>query len=252
MTRGKWGAAGAIAVMTLAPVLGAAFLSLGDVAPIGDLEAEAGRQAKTLESLLKDNASFEEMTNRKKRIPRAAGVLAVLGQAISEHPDKTKAKIAGPELRDASRRVIASKSYEDAVVALSEVKAALEGKKTGNAETEHAWNKLMSLHRLMEEVEDRHSELREVFVKAQRGRKITDADAVAASTLAVLALAVHADNHEVKNPNEIPEWETLSKEFQQRLTDLSKAIHQGDANAIKGIFPKTTQSCADCHEKFRH
>ena len=37
-----------------------------------------------LAGLLKSKESFEDQDNRKKRIPRAAGVIAVMGQAIAD------------------------------------------------------------------------------------------------------------------------------------------------------------------------
>jgi hypothetical protein len=233
-------------------VFGGAFVPLKEVAPVADLEHEAHAQLAILTPLLKDKASYEDEENRKKKIPRAAGLLAVMGQAIAEHPDKAKVKVSGPALRDAARRVIASKTLEEAVAALGDIKPALEGKSGGKAETDHGWNKLMSLHRLMEEVEDRHEQLRDVSASLAKGEKgKPDDDARHASTLAVLSLVMYADTHEVKNNAEIPLWQEFSKEFRKTSSDLSVAIHKGDAASVKALYPKTTQLCGSCHDKFR-
>lgn len=246
------------AVLVLAAVagpklFGGAFVPLKDVAPVADLEHEAAAQHATLAGLLKDKESFEDMENRKKKIPRAAGVLAVLGQAIAEHPDKAKVKVAGTDLRDAARKVVTAKSYEEATAGLAEIGPALSGKSSGKAETEYAWNKLMSLHRLMEEVKARHVALREVSENLQKGKAgKPEEDARHASMLAVLALPMYADTHEVKKPEEVPQWQEWSKEFRRVSTELSAAVRKSDAEGVKTLLPQATKLCGECHDQFRH
>lgn len=253
MTRWKAGLlAAGLSLAILGPVIGAAIVPVGTVAPIGDLEKEAAFQLKTLEGLLKDSASFEEMTHRKKLIPRAAGVLAVVGQTLAEHPQKSKTKILGTFLRDAARKVVTAKSYEDATAGLKEMKEAVEGRGKGEAGPDLPWNKLMSLHRLMEEVEERQGELRKTFVAIGKGQELKPSEAYHATTLALLGIVTIVDNHEVKKKEEIPEWESMAKEFQGQLTSLSKAMHDKDSKAFTTLFPKIGESCASCHDKFRH
>lgn len=253
MKRLGWGAAALVLIGALVPVFGGAFVPVGEVAPVADLDAEARAQFKTLEGLLKDEAMYNAGDNKKKKVPRAAGVIAVMGQAIAEHPDKAKVKVSGPHLRDAARKVVTSKSYDDAVAGLKDVRSVLAGESSGTAEVDHAWNKLMSLHRLMEEVEDRQVELRKTFVVANKGGELKPGEgSVHASALAVLALVVYADTHEVKKQDEIPEWQKLAAEFRLQLTTLSKALHKGDAATMKTTFPKIGQSCVNCHDQFRN
>lgn len=246
-------AAVAVGAALLGPVVAAVIVPVGTFAPVPDLEAEAALQFKTLDGLLKDTASFEEMANRKKKIPRAAGVLAVVGQALAEHPQKAKSKIAGPALRDAARQVVTAKSYEDAQAGLKGIKAALDGKASGTAGPDLPWNKLMSLHRLMEEVEDRQGELRKYYTTASKGQALKPGEgAMHATTLALLGNVIIIDNHEVKKKEEIPEWESMATEFQGQLASLSKAMHDGDGKAVTKLFPTIGESCTTCHDKFRH
>lgn len=218
---------------------------LADVASAKDIAAEAADQKATLAELLEDEQSF---TAEKKPIAQAAGVLAVLGQALAEHPDASSVKIHGADLREAARKVIQSKSHKDAVAGLAGIDEALAGKSSGTAEKEYAWNKLINLHRMMEEFNDRNSKLRRVI----RRPNDAEADSRHATTLALLAIAMHADTHEVKKESEIPKWQGWSLDFQQNMTHLATALKKQDADMAKMYYTQSLNSCKECHAAFRH
>ncbi len=215
------------------------------VAPIDDLKAEASAKIAALDDLLKDADKFAEA--KKRSIPQAAGVLACVAQAIVEHKEREKAGVSAADLRDAALAIIKSGSHEDATKALVSAKQAFEGKGDGKASAEHEWNKLINLHRLMEEINSRNSKIR----AALRRPKDPQAESVHASTLAVLALAIHADTHEVKDKAQIPQWQGFATDYQKNMTGLAAAIKAKDKERSSELFKVATTSCNDCHKQFR-
>ena len=218
---------------------------ISEVVSVEDLAAEAQAKLALLEKHLADNESY--LAAKKKKIPQAAGTLACLAQALVEHSDGETSNIAAADLRDAALQVIGSKSYEDAAVALSSVKQAVAGNSSGSASNEHAWNKLINLHRLMEEVRARNSKLRRVTRKSRDPNK----DSLHASTLAVLAIAMHADTHEVKSAEDVAKWQEYSVELQQAMTKVSAALKAGDTKTANSLWRAGQKSCSACHKAYR-
>ena len=223
----------------------AAPVDTATVAPIENLKAESAAKLSALEKLLSDGGSFEE--SKKRQIPQAAGVLACLAQAIGEHKDREKSGVAAADLRDAAIALVNSASHDDAEKALATAKQAFEGKGDGKAAPEHEWNKLINLHRLMEEVNARNSKIR----VALRRPKDPQAESLHATTLAVLALAMHADTHEVKDKSQIPQWQKHAGDYQRNMTALAAAIKAKDKDRGNELFKAAQKSCNDCHKAFR-
>ncbi len=230
----------------LLPVDAAAPVKLASVAPIGDLTAEVKAIIVRLDGFVADKESYTAATDDKK-IQQAAGVLACLAQAVAEHEKKAEAKFSAPNLRDAAIAVRDSKTLGDAKKTLDVVKKVHSGEATGEAKVEFPWNKLINLHRVMEEVNARNSKLRRVI----RRPKDPQTESLHASTLAVLAVAIHADTHEVKDKKDIGKWQDLSLSYQKSMTSLAAAMKTKDASS-KTLYLAGAKSCSACHEAFRN
>lgn len=229
----------------LLPCEAAAPLKVATVAPVADLVAEADEKIKLLEESLASDQKYQEL--KGSAIPADAGVLAVLAQAIAESEEKASWKASAPDLRDGAVTIAQSKSYDDAKKGLAAVKAAHDGK-AGSAKPEAEWNKLCRLGSLMKEINKRNGKLR----RATRSLPADPAEVARdASVLAVLALAVHDDTHEVKDAAGIPEWQKLSKEFSAEFTATSAALKKKDKDAASAAFKKGNAACTACHDKWR-
>lgn len=244
--RTLWSAAFVVATSAfVVPCFAKAPVEIAKVAPVADLVMEAEGKVKALEAALETNETYTAAKN--KTIPAEAGVLAVLAQAIAEDTDKAAWKASAPDLRDAAITVAGSKSYDEAKAGLAKVKDALGGK-AGGAKAEHEWNKLAKFGSVMEEVNKRTGKLRRAT------RKLPDDTAEAsrdASVLAVIALVVHADTHEVKKKEDTPKWQALASEMQVEMTKMAAALKAKDAAGSKDAFTKANKACSECHEKFR-
>lgn len=231
--------------MSFLPALAEPPVPLAQVAPLEDLVLEVDDRIKALEKLLASEESFEE--NKETAVWQGFTVLAVIGQGIAEHPDHGKTKIQGPHLRDAARQFTAKSSYDEAKAALEAVTKAHTGGASGDASVEHDWAKLVRMHPMMYEIEERSGSLNRV-IRRPRGRAD---EPVHASVIALLTLAMHADTHEVKNPDEIPQWHALAREYLDTMTGVAKAVRQKDKETAGELMVKATATCDKCHEKFR-
>lgn len=234
----------ALSMALLLPAFADSKSKVVEVAAIDDLAAEIKAQIAKLDGFLESRASHAE-ARETKSIQQAAGVLACLAQATAEHKNKSEVKIAAPDLRDAAIAVRDSKSMGDAKAGLEKVKVAQGGKASG-AKVEHPWNKLCNLHRLMEEVKLRNYQLKRVI----RRPKDPQQDSLHATTIAVLAIAAHADTHEVKKESEIPEWQGYAKDLRKSMVEVAAALKKKDTKTAKTLWVASAKVCTDCHAKW--
>ncbi|MSR59020.1 MAG: hypothetical protein EXS05_15485 [Planctomycetaceae bacterium] len=235
----------ALGLSLLVPVRAAAPIKIAVVAPVADLVTEAEAKIKALEEALASEKSYLE--SKTTTIPSEAGVLAVLAQAIGESEEKATWKASAPDLRDGAIAIAGSKTYDDAKKGLVATKEAFDGK-AGGAKPEADWNKLCILKALMKEVNKRNGKLRR---NTRMPPPNADEAARDASVLAVLALAMHDDTHEVKKSEQIPEWQKFSKDFQVQMTATAAALKAKDKMAAGDAFKKANAACTECHAKFR-
>ena len=239
---------GAIGLSLLLPCYAAAHAKIASVAPIGDLLAEAEAKIKSLEEELADNEKYNQ--TKKTKIPVEAGVLAILAQAIVESDETAAWKPAAADVRDGAIAIATAKSYDEAAKGLAAVKQA-HGGTVGGAKPDHEWNKLCGLGGIMKEMSKRNGKIK----KAAKLKALDDTQAAEASrdasVMAVLALALHDDIHEVKKKEEVPEWQKFSKEFQTHMTAASAAFKTKDMAAATDAVKKGNTACSVCHDKFK-
>ncbi len=228
----------------LLPVAAESKVKVAEVASVEDLAMEIKAQIAKLEGFLQSKQSHAE-ARETRSIQQAAGVLACLAQASAEHEKKKEVKLSAPDLRDAAIAIRKSKSLEDAKAGLEKVKAAHGGKSSG-AKVKHPWNKLCNLHRLMEEVKSRHYKLKRVI----RRPKNPQADSLHATTIAVLAIAAHADTHEVKKDSEISEWQGYANDLRKSMSEIAAALKKKDTKTAKTAWNASVKSCTACHAKW--
>lgn len=210
-----------------------------------ELAAAAKTKAEDLGKALADEASFGRAMEAKA-IARDGGVIACLAQALVEHKEGGATGINAAGLRDAALVLSKTKKLADASAALKDVNDALEGK-GAQGEKDHPWNKLVNMHRMMEEFELQGGKLRRVLRRPRRLENYSENAAV----LVVLGLAMEADTHEVKDPAKLPQWTTWSKEYHQAMSGLNTAIKAGNGGKAKTIFEASSETCDACHEVFR-
>lgn len=233
-----------LATAVLLPAYGKAPAKLDEVAPVEDLAAEANDKLAELEEYLKDQQTWTE--GRETKVVQHAGVLAVVGQAIAEHPHKDKVKINGPALRDAAIAIYKAQSFDDAKAAFERARRAAAGEAEGNAAVEHDWAKLINMHGLMAEVNYRNARLRRAVIRPRN-----PADSRHATMLAVLGLVIYSDTHEVKDKADLPKWHGHATDFRKAMLEAAAAVRNQDAAAGKVSFLNAQKACAACHKTFR-
>lgn len=234
-----------VAAWTLLPIQGAAPADVTKTVDAKDLAAEAKAKAEKIAKAVESEENFKRALEFKS-IATDAGTIACLAQALVEHKDGKASAIAAASLRDAALALRSAKTLDAAKTGLAAVNSALEGKET-KAVGDFSWNKLINMHRMMEEMEYRQGRLRRTL---RRPRNL-ERDSSHATVLAALALAMEADTHEVKKEADLPDWNKWAKEFRLATSGLAAAMKEGKPEDAKKLFATASQLCTDCHDKFR-
>jgi len=210
-----------------------------------ELATAARTKAEDLGKVVASEAAYSRAMENKI-IAKDGGVIACLAQALVEHKDGDASGINATGLREAAILLSRTKKLVDTTAALKDVNEALAGK-GAKGEKDHPWNKLVNMHRMMEEFEYQGVKLRRVLKRPRRLENYSENAAV----LVVLGLAMEADTHEVKDKAKLPQWTKWSKEYHQAMSGLNMAIKAGDGAKARSIFDTANESCETCHEVFR-
>ena len=235
-----------LSAVCLIPAMGEAPQKVAEIATADDLIAEINAKIELLGEQHANAEAFARVAETKD-VNQAAGVVAVMAQAIVEHPDAAKAKFKPADVRDAALALRATKTFDDSAKALATLKDAVAGKSDGAAKADHPWNKLTGQGRMMKEIEVRSGLIR----RALRRLAKPDETARDCSVLAVLALAMEADTHEVKDQALLPLWKELSVAYRTEMVNMSKAVRAKDTAKANEHFSAANQTCIKCHEKIR-
>jgi len=219
-------------------------LKLESVGSPAALIAEATEKADEISQALATPEAFKEGAPGVKQ---SASLVAVLGQALAEHPEDSALKQAGPSIRDAAIALARAASYEDAQTAWPKLAAALKGEVSADAAKEFNWAKLSRMHPMMEEMNARAAKFRRVL----RRPKDPDADSRHVMAIALGAITTHADTHEVKDPNDLPQWHAWAEELYDHMAKSATAVRAKDTEAAKTHFNAGMETCQKCHDKFQ-
>lgn len=238
---------GSVVALSLIPAFAAAPAEVASIASIEAIQFEVDSKIEVLTGALESAEKFEML--KEKDVWQAFSVLSVLGQAVAEHPQKADAPFSGPALRQAALQYYAGRglTYEQAQAALAAVQEARQGGGATDAPVEFEWNKLTRMHPMMEEINARNAKLVGVF-RRPRGRP---EEAGHATTIALLALPMYADTHEVKNEADIPQWQEWAAEYREQMVAVAAALQEKDGTKAREHFDAANETCDACHEKFR-
>ncbi len=232
--------------LCLLPAWGEAPQKIAEIATVDDLVGEINSKVELLGQQIASAEAFAK-SQEKKEVNQAAGVIACMAQAIVEHPEAAKAKFKAADLRDAAVALRPVKSFEDASKLFAVVKEAHAGKSAGTAKPEAEWNKLTGQGRMMEEINSRSATIRRSLRRLQKPEE-TARDC---TTLAVLALAMEIDTHEVHDKNQLPLWKDLSVKYRTEMVAMAKAVRAKDTAKATEHFTAANEACNKCHEQIR-
>jgi hypothetical protein len=236
---------GMLIMSVLLPAYAGAPAKISTVAPVADLVTEAEAKIKAIDEALSSSERYQD--TKSTTLPRDAGVLAILAQAIAESDESSAWKGTAPGVRDGAIAIATSGSLEEAKKGLAAVKDAQAGKPT-TAKPEADWNKLCKLKFVMKEVSARNNKLRQAKRKMPANPEEASRHA---SVLAVLALVAHEDTHEVESPADVGEWEKFALAVQKHMTEAAAAFKKADKEAAAKAFDSAAANCNDCHAKFK-
>lgn len=231
---------------SVVPAFAAAPAKVSEIITVEELVAEAKERVAKLGESVANEEAFKKALEEKS-VGRDSGVLAVTAQAITEHDKGKDSGIAGPTLRDAALALRKTKSFDEAKAAVVKAQGALAGKADVTAVAEHPWAKLTGMHAMMDEIESRQQKVRRALAKPRDLPKSSQHAAV----IAMLALAMEEDTHEVKKPDEIPQWKAMAKDYRDTLSKVATGMRANKPDDASNAFNGSAKICTACHEKFR-
>lgn len=232
--------------LCLLPAWGEAPQKIVEIATVDDLVSEINSKVELLGQQIANAEAFVK-SQEKKEVNQAAGVIACMAQAIVEHPEVAKAQFKAADLRDAAIALRPAKSFDEATKLFAVVKEAHAGKSAGMAKPDAEWNKLTGQGRMMEEINSRSATIRRSLRRLQKPEE-TARDC---TTLAVLALAMEIDTHEVHDKDQLPLWKDLSVKYRTEMVAMAKAVRAKDTAKATEHFTAANEACNKCHEQIR-
>lgn len=245
MSRWTWGLSVAVIVSHLLGTVHAAPpLDLTKVGTPAALTAEAQDLLGEIEKGLESSDGYKMS---EAGVKQAASLLAVVGQALAEHPEDSELKKAGPSIRQAAIKVARAKTYEEAQAGLKDLKPSVQGTVSPDVPVEFDWAKLSRMHPLMEQMNGRAAKFR----RAARRPKDPEVDSRHVMAIALAAVATHADTHEVKKQEDLPAWHGFANELFTHMTEATAAVKAKDMEAAQKSFSAGMQTCQKCHDQFQ-
>lgn len=208
-----------------------------------EFAAEIDHQMTLFAGFLAKAKQFDE---KLEYVTRAGGVIACCAQALVEHPDEKANANKHAAVRDAAIAVQEVGSHEEATAAVEALKSTLAGNVEGEHELEYSWDSLISMYDMMEEINERNYPLK----RAIRRPKGTLEERRTPVAIAILTVAMYEDTSYCSD-EQIGPWQKMSKEYQEAMTELSKAIAAKDKAKAAELYLKGNETCNKCHLEIR-
>lgn len=217
---------------------------INQVAAVDVLLVEADNRIAELEKLFASEESYDEGT--ELAIPSAAGVLACIGHALTLHEDRP-ADVNTTGLRAAATAVYEAGDVDEARAAMALLKEARQGGGDKAEDEDVSFGLLIGGYELMEEINTRTSKIARV---ARRPRGKPD-EAAHAAVIALLCLPMHDQAEDYVEEEDVPDYQKLSLEYLEQLSDMANAITKKDGAEVKRLLLASKQTCDTCHKKYR-
>jgi hypothetical protein len=240
-----------IAATTLIAIASAAALianppappPMSSVIPADDLVAAAKQYVQELEAATADEKTF---TASGDKIARDANTLIVIALVLSKHDSQHALKSSAAALIAPAKTLAKAKDLAAAQADVAKLKSALEGK--AEAVAEPNWEKLASLGKVMTQVTNLNTKLRNSLRRLDPRK--TDENARNATVLAAIGQSIIYDTHEVKDDKLLPQWYSMSAEMRDAAAELSRAVRAGDKDRATAASTRIQKNCDACHEVF--
>lgn len=232
-------------------ILSAAAASAGNPVPIETvakvpvLVVEVDSRLAELDTLLKDSESYEK--GKELAIPSAAGVLACIGHAVAQHPEKANAGLAPLKLRDAALELAEAGDLDDARKALAKLKEARTTAEDAGDLAAQTWYDLIASYELMEEINTRNSKL----VRVSRRPRGKPEEQAHAAVIALLCLPMHAQGEDYVDEDQLPDYQALTLRYLKESSEMSAAVEAKDGDAVKRLLVASKKTCDECHKTYR-
>ena len=230
----------------------AALPPVGEALSVKALEAELIKRVEELGTHVADEEAFEAASEMKWN--KACGVIACIGQALSQHPEGHTAKGDKLAIRDAALALAEAGDAEEAKGLLDPLGEAMTVPGTVYVDSPDAaepsgddWYSLIESYYLMQEINDRNAAL----VKIMRRPRGTAEEAANAAVMALLCYPMHAQAEDYVEEEDLAGYRMLTVENLTAAGELAETILKRDRRGVKAGVLATQKSCQQCHKQYR-
>lgn len=218
-------------------------------APAADLIAAARGYSESFAAPTSDATQFN---GAQAKILKDAHTLAAIALALALSDEDHALKKSSGDLLLAAQSLAKATDVDTARQAAEKIKAAVADGAAGTATVDPpTWHKVSSMGQMMKQVTFLNNRLKRALQKNRFEQSSADTAQYTAQ-LAVIAQAVIADTHEVKNPADTEKWFQFSAEMRDTAGELNQAIHAKNFDAATAGNARLEKSCATCHEVFHN
>ncbi len=210
-------------------------------------EELVGQVAYYVERLAEAVASEEEYADAKDQVAKDANTLILIAVALGLHDQDNKHKAAAGTLMKASQDVAAAADFAAAKAAIEAVQAAAASDAVSDVELK--WEKVASLHELMEQVPTVNTKLKR-YTKGSRFEKGADVSTGCSAVIAVIGQGSIPNVDETEAPDKGGEWEKYCLQMRNAAGAVNAAVHASDREAAATAMDALQKSCDDCHAVF--
>lgn len=211
-------------------------------APADDL---VGQVAYFVERVTEAVETEEEYADSQDKIAKDANTLILIALALGLHDQDNKHKAAAGTLMKAAQDLAGAGDYAAAKAAVEAVEAAAASEEASDVELK--WEKVASLHELMEQVPTVNTNLKRYI---RRFDSSADRIAGYSATIAVIGQGSMPNVAETEAPDKGDEWVEFSIQMRNAAGAVNAAVHALDKEAAGVAMDALQQSCDDCHAVF--
>jgi hypothetical protein len=209
-----------------------------------DLSAEVKFLVDDLEKAVADEDEYKSQV--EGRFIRDGNTLTLIAIALGLHDQECSLKPQAKAVAAAARKLAATKDYQSTKQAVQGLKAAAEGKGSGDETLK--WGKVSPLIGLMkDEVPSINNKLK---TSLRRFKQKSAATAAHAATMALIAENAMLYVADTKKPDEGKKWTEFAAQMRSTAMELAAKAHAKDETGAKAAMDKLDQSCHDCHAVF--
>jgi hypothetical protein len=198
------------------------------------------------ETMAKQLASEDAYREAGPQLARTAHTLSVVALALALSNETVSGQSSAGAMLGAAQALAEASDFAAATSAWQALQAA---RQNSEQPLPTAWEAVAPTGELMTQVQATHNRLKR-STRGARFESLAADNARAATLLAIIAHEVRADENQIEDAEQLPQWQAYCDEMRDSASALRTAITSGDRAAADSALTRLENNCKDCHKVF--